>query len=142
MKQFLFDSVAATAKNIIMFNLAVGSVISGLVALTFNGVNAGVDWLAKRLLIAIDRPKFDYFCAIIEQRGELSEFSLMAQAAKIKDDAMTNKVWTSAHTIGINQVAHGLKFGCGWEEKRIHQYLRGVVETIPGMSYTAGDEIT
>ena len=59
---------------------------------------------------------------------------------KIKEDALQRKAWTSNHSLALNELSSELYNQCNWDEQRIHQYMRGIVETIPGLSYVSNDD--
>lgn len=140
MKQFFFGNVAVTFGNLIYLNTLVGNTITGIIGGLFGSVNFGLAWISRRLLIAIDKNRYEYTTSTLEQRSDLIELELLKAASKVKEDAISGRVWTSSHTLALNKIGSALHLQCGWEPARIHGYLRQVVESIPGMNYYAGDE--
>lgn len=140
MKQFFFGNVAVTFGNLIYLNTLVGNTIVGIIGGLFGSVNFALAWISRKLLIAIDKNRYEYTTSTLEQRSDLIELELLKAASKVKEDAISGRVWTSSHTLALNKIGSALHLQCGWEPARIHGYLRQVVESIPGMNYYAGDE--
>lgn len=140
MKQFFFGNIAVTFGNLIYLNTLVGNTIVGIIGGLFGLVNFGLAWASRKLLIAIDKNRYEYTTSTLEQRSDLIELELLKAASKVKEDAISGRVWTSSHTLALNKIGSALHLQCGWEPARIHGYLRQVVESIPGMNYYAGDE--
>lgn len=140
MKQFFFGNVAVTFGNLIYLNTLIGNTIVGIIGGLFGSVNFGLAWVSRKLLIAIDKNRYEYTTSTLEQRSDLIELELLKAASKVKEDAISGRVWTSSHTLALNKIGSALHLQCGWEPARIHGYLRQVVESIPGMNYYAGDE--
>jgi hypothetical protein len=140
MKQLIFRSVATTSAAIIQLNMAVGAMVVGVVAGCFNVISSAIQFTSKSLMRAIDSKQFEYFEQLSGQEQELGELHLLMAARRVKEDAISSQVWTVGHTIAINRIAGALHANCGWEPPRIHQYLRDVVESIPGMAYGVGDD--
>lgn len=140
MKQFLFVNVATTCASLMQINISVGNAVVGFISGIFNLVNWAMASVSKQLLLAIDKERYEYTTSALEQRGELIELELLKAATKVKEDALTGRVWTSQHTMALNRIGSALHMQCGWEPARIHGYLRQVVESIPGMIYSSGDD--
>jgi hypothetical protein len=142
MKKILFRSIASFTGLLIAFNLGVGTFITSTIAKSFNLLNRLISGSAKFFLHAIDKKQYEYDSALANQKDELGELDLMIAAHKVKEDAMRRRMWTMMHTIAINKIGSGLHTDYDWEVPRVHQYLRDIVESIPGMVYCNGDDYT
>ena len=140
MKNSLFEIIAVTTGTLIAFNLRIGNAVTSIVASIFNFINNIIKNIAEKLLMAIDKDKYCHAILSAKQAPELAELSLMMAASKLKDDAISRKMWTLDHTITLNKIGNALYINCNWEPSRVHQYLKSVVETIPGMVYMSGDD--
>jgi len=140
MKQLLFKVVGTTFATLLQLNMAIGAAIVGAIAGCFNVISDVMRFASKSLMRAIDAKQFEYFEQLAGQQEELGELHLLMAARRVKEDAMNAQVWTVGHTLAINRIAGALHANCGWEPPRIHQYLRDVVESIPGMAYGVGDD--
>ena len=101
---------------------------------------AGLGVLGMRLA---DNKRFEYSLRQAEnQEKEVSSqktLSLMSTAVKLRDHAIELGDWTEEHTHAINIVGEALIVEAGWKEEDVHNYLRGVVESIPGLEYGLDD---
>jgi hypothetical protein len=140
-RQQLFHLIGKTCNSIVEFNLRLGNFCTSLVAGFFNLINGFIRWGARSAMIRLDKERFEYTESLLTQRQELGELHLLMAATQVKEDALKHKMWTMYHTIAINRIAQSLHMGCGWELPRVHGYLRQVIESIPGMAYTAGDDL-
>jgi hypothetical protein len=140
MRQVAFKTIGSVSASMVQMNLAIGNAIASSVAWCFNQVNAIIAATARFLMRRLDEERFDYYSSLLSQQSELGELQLLMAARKVKEDALKGRVWTTMHTIAINKIAGALHYNCGWEPPRIHQYLREVVESIPGMVYGTGDD--
>lgn len=139
MRLLLFKTVAFLTGLAITISLAVGNAIGSAVAWLCNSLNMVFKAIGERLMLWIDKDRYLHASATANQIGGLTELDLLASAMRVKEDALTNRVWTSSHTMALNRVADGLHRSCGWEPARIHEYLRPLVESIPGMGYSTGE---
>jgi len=140
MRYLLFKTVAVVVGFIIGVNLAIGNLVGSLVAAFFNGLNTVVKFIGERLMLWIDADRYAHASTAMRQSVELTELNLLMAANKIKEHAVESKVWTASHTSALNGIANELHSSCGWEPAKIHKYLRPLVESIPGMGYTSGED--
>lgn len=70
-----------------------------------------------------------------EAKAYNTELSLLTAATKVRDHAEQHGDWTDYHTEAINSLGDALLNTCDWEEEAVHQYLRGIVESIEGLEY-------
>jgi hypothetical protein len=141
MKMLLFKAVGSISASLVQLNIAIGATIASGIAWLFNGTSKVVSLIARYIMRALDAELYDYYSSVVGQQHELNELSLMMAARNVKEDAMRVKAWTTGHSIAINNIATALHHKCGWEPPRIHHYLKEVVESIPGMMYSAGDDL-
>lgn len=140
MKNLLFKFVGFLIGSLIALNTTIGNATGTVVSAVFGAINQVLRGLAQFLMRAIDRERHDYIESLIGQSEELRELDLLMAASRVKESALEARVWTSMHTLMMNKIGSALHYHCGWEIPRVHQYLRDVVESIPGMVYTAGDD--
>lgn len=114
--------------------------LSRAVAFLFNSIGSIINAIGSYLMQIIDKDRYDHAKSTLSQLPELKELQLLMAASKVKDDAIKNKLWTISHTIAMNRIGNALHAQCRWEPARIHQYLKEVVESVPGMVYMGGDD--
>jgi hypothetical protein len=140
MRDLLFNAIASITGSIITANLFIGNSITSAIANIFNSFNGLIRLFAEKTLLLIDEEKFNYAKLASGQSAELNELNLLIAANKVKEDALSNKMWTMGHTIAMNRIGNALQLSCNWEPVRIHAYLKSVIESIPGMVYMSGDD--
>lgn len=140
MKQLLFKTTAVVIGSLISANTSIGNAITTVIAFAFNATNEVLRSVGKWLMSRVDSERFEHIELTQDQCEELTELNLLMQANRVKEDAMRARVWTMMHTMAMNKIGTALHNSCGWEPARIHCYLKQVVESIPGMVYSAGDE--
>lgn len=140
MKLFLYNNLAKTAAIVIGLNVVVGQTVTGFIGGTFNLVTHAISGVASYLLRALDADRYEHAVQTLDQRNDLTELDILMRINQVKEDALKQKMWTVMHTIAMNKLGGALHTQCGWEPARIHGYLKPVIESIPGMVYTGGDE--
>lgn len=76
----------------------------------------------------------------IELESQQTELDLLASVSKLKEHALEIGEWTQQHSEAINAVGNALFNECDWDEDSVHQYMREVVESIPGLKYGVPDD--
>jgi len=140
MRYVLFKAIGSASASIVQINLAIGNAVTSSIAWCFNQFNTVIAAVARYLMRWLDEERFDYYTSVLSQQSELGELQLLMAARKIKEDALKGRVWTTMHTIAINKIAGALHYECGWEPPRVHQYLKEIVESIPGMVYETRED--
>lgn len=140
MRYFLFRIVAAIVNSLISVGIAVGTLITQIIAGFFNLIISCIRFVGTRLMIFIDKDRYEHAKLATEQYTELSELNLLIEARFVKEDALKNRVWTIAHTVAFNRIGSTLYTKHGWEPARISKYLGSLVQSIPGMVYRGGDD--
>ena len=96
------------------------------------------------LMNLIDKQRVEMYTKLIEGmeepgRTELEsqamELRLLASANQVRDHAKETEDWTDRHTEALNAIGDALIQEAGWEEDSVHQYLKGLVESIDGLEY-------
>ena len=135
-----------------LFGAAANISFAGIRALTFtshwslafqmwlvNWMKRGVAGLGVVGMRLADNKRFEYTIRQAEEQEKEQQSSrtlaLMSTAVKLRDHAIELGDWTEDHTHAINVVGEALIAEAGWEEQAVHQYLRGVVESIEGLEY-------
>jgi hypothetical protein len=138
MKEALFNITAQIGKWII-----VG--IHELGELLMYGVEAVSNffvWLIGNIFAAIlswiDAERIEHAEHVAEQYTLSMELGILGAVTKIKEDALERKKWTEQHSAALNILGNRLFNECDWDEDRIHDYMRRVVESIPGLGYAVG----
>lgn len=94
----------------------------------------------KFILYLIDKDRLKYAEEVHRQSTISTEFKILANVLKVKEDALSKKVWTQNHAIALNNLATKLYHECDWQEDQIHGYMKEIVESIPGLIYVTSDE--
>ena len=96
------------------------------------------------LMNLIDKQRVEMYTKLIEGmeepgRTELEsqamELRLLASANQVRDHAKETDDWTDRHTEALNAIGDALIQEAGGEEDSVHQYLKGLVESIDGLEY-------
>ena len=127
--------------------------------LIFNGIAQvtalqilAVRWISDRILWVlgnvghsmlnlVDSKRLALYSQVTEgtQSNELNsqamELRLLASATQVRDHAAASNNWTDQHTEALNAIGDALIAEIGWEEESVHQYLKGIVESIDGLEY-------
>ena len=130
MKRVLFDTLAFLGEAIIDLLENVGDLLS----LGIESLFGFFVWLAantfKAILWVVDSDRYSMN----------QELEILGAISHVKEDALQKKAWTSQHSEAINILGNKLCQECDWEEERIHDYMRRVIESIPGLGYLVGSE--
>ena len=145
MRKFLFEVVARItyAKMWILQRLFgipagvlmwLGSTSSGIVARIGFAIMKAIDpqqCKAAEIAADADPEELEY---------QNMELALLSSAYKVRDHAAEYGDWTDEHTEAIEAVGNALIDEAGWEPEHVHNHLKGVVESIDGLSYDVVDE--
>jgi hypothetical protein len=140
MKNFIYNTIADMGESLItglqlIFNLLIdiqtrlANYLITLVANTF-----------KMSLWLVSSDRVGHAEMVIEQQSLNNELEILMNVTKVKEDALSRKAWTSHHSLALNELSTKLYHECDWDKDRIHDYMRAIVESIPGLSYVAADE--
>lgn len=140
MKDFLFSFVNDLGSSFIAGCQLIASFLIGLITFACNLFIEYTVNIFKFLLYVIDKERIDHAEQVVQQMSINNELQILMNVTKVKEDALTRKVWTSDHSIALNELSSQLFNECDWEKERIHDYMRSIVESIPGLSYVAADD--
>ena len=111
------------------------SVLHRLLTFAYDAIVA----LSRLVLWSIDREQFKHAEAVAEQENINTELEVILCVTKIKDDAVMAGKWSPHHTMALNELGQTLLDECEWEESKIHDYFRSIVENL-GLTYLCNDE--
>ncbi len=140
MKRVLFGALAYLGEVVVdllqnigdLLSLGIESLFNFLVWVTANGFKA-ILWL-------VDSERLDHAEQVADQYSMNQELEILGAISHVKEDALENKRWTVQHSQAINILGNRLCHECDWEGERIHDYMRRVIESIPGLGYLVGSE--
>jgi hypothetical protein len=136
---FLFDTVAKTGSITVTAVQLLISLVSRVIGIFFGCLLWLVANFFRLALIVISKKRYDHASSAIEQSELSSELKILEAVTKVKEDALTRKKWTEEHSLALNQLGSQLYHECDWSEASIHHYMRGIVESLPGLTYVGGD---
>ena len=94
----------------------------------------------------VDSKRLDVYTELLESQEQGSELQkqsmelrLLASANQVRDHAKETDDWTDRHTEALNAIGDALIAEIGWQEESVHQYLKGLVESIDGLEYGTED---
>lgn len=118
--------------------------ISDLLCLGIESLFNFLVWLAanvfKVVLWIIDSDRADHAEQVADQYSMNQELEILGAIGHVKEDALERKSWTNQHSEALNVLGNRLCHECDWDEERVHDYMRRVVESIPGLGYLVGSE--
>jgi hypothetical protein len=140
MRSVLFNATSKIAEILIVAgqNIAVFS-INVIRFISTAGIQV-VSFITKGLLIIIDEERYANLQAYYEQQDMHAELKAINELIILKQDAIAQKKWTDQHTQALHMVGNTLINECDWHEDKMHEYMKGVVESIPGLHYVGGYE--
>lgn len=140
MKKILFDAAAFLGKSFIDLLHNVGDLLSLGIGSFFNLLV----WLAanifKAILWIIDSDRANHAEQVADQYSMNQELEILGAISHVKEDALQKEAWTGQHSQALNILGNRLCHECDWDEERVHDYMRRVVESIPGLGYLVGSD--
>lgn len=140
MKNLLFQSVSAVGGLLITSLHAVGTFLVLLVQKIFTSLIWIIANACKIILSVVDSERVEYAKQAVLQSSMTLELEILSAITKVKEDAIERKFWTEDHSTALNVLGNKLFSECNWDEDRIHDYIRRVVESLPGLSYATGED--
>lgn len=138
-KDFLFDITAKLGFFLISANQKIGQVFAYIIGVLSGASTYVIAKTFALLLKLIDSKRYLHASQASEQADISSELDILQQISSVKENALEMSTWTPEHTIMIQTLGSRLYSECQWSENNVHQYLRDVVESIPGLSYATSD---
>lgn len=140
MKTVLFDALAYLGEAVIDLLHNIGDLLS----LGIESLFSFFVWIAantfKAILWLVDSDRLNHAEQVADQYSMNQELEILGAISHVKEDALGKKAWTGQHSEALNVLGNRLSQECDWEEDRIHDYMRRVVESIPGLGYLVGSE--
>lgn len=140
MKNWIFNTISNLGEDLITGFQVVASFMITLLTDICNNLIQVTAYLFRMILWLIDRERIDHAQHVFQQMSMTNELQILMDVCKIKEDALERKLWTSDHSIALNELSSKLYYECDWDKDRIHDYMRAIVESIPGLSYVAADD--
>ena len=135
MRTFLFNVVTQTSAGIILVLTKVHNLSLSIVG--------GVGYTLMRLIDAKRLGVYEKLLEASQEGSELEsqaiELRLLSSANQVRDHARETNDWTDRHTEALNAIGDALMVEAGWQEESVHQYLKGLVESIEGLEYGTED---
>lgn len=94
----------------------------------------------KFILWLIDQDRMDHAEEAVRQTDLSTELEILIMVSKVKEDALNVGFWRENHSMALNELGSRLYNECEWEEEEIHNYMRMIVESIPGLTYAYSDD--
>lgn len=140
MKNMLFELISNIGKYIIVVidNFRDGLLIA--IAWLLNTTIWIIANIFRVVLSIIDSERINHAEQASEQYGLTREIELLGAISAVKEDALDQKTWLSEHTNALNILGSQLINECEWEERRVHRYIKKIVESIPGLQYAGSVE--
>lgn len=136
MRDKLFDAVAWFGNLLIEGTKSIFQFFAFCCGLSAGAITWVIANITRIILTIIDSEKMEHATSVVEQAPINNELEILANVTKIKEEALERRRWTDDHTIALNQMGYRLYHECDWSEASIHAYMRDVVESIPGLSYS------
>lgn len=140
MKEALFDITAQIGKWIIVGIHELGELIGYGIEAVFNFFVWITGNIFATILSWIDSERVKHAEHVAEQYPLAMELEILGAVTAVKEDALDKKKWTEQHSMALNVLGNRLFNECDWDEERIHDYMRRVVESIPGLGYAVGSQ--
>ena len=135
MRTFLFNAVTQTSAGIILALTKIHEISLSIVG--------GVGYTLMRLIDAKRLGMYEKLLEASQEGSELEsqaiELRLLSSANQVRDHARETNDWTDRHTEALNAIGDALMVEAGWQEDSVHQYLKGLVESIEGLEYGTED---
>lgn len=140
MKNWLYDNISDLGESFIVGCQIITSFLIGwLTAISDWFISLTADAF-KITLWFIDRERTDHAQHVVEQFSINTELEILMNVTRVKEDALERMSWTTNHSVALNELSSQLYNECNWDRVRIHDYMRAIVESIPGLSYVAAED--
>lgn len=135
MKNTLFHILSWSTYALIIASDKIGAALIWLVAWISGITRWAIASGGQALMRKFTPDQFEEVQAQMQLENQQTELELLSTVSKLKEDALERGDWTDSHTEAIEAIGNALVNECDWEEEHVHQYLKEVVESIPGLNY-------
>ena len=140
MRKIIYDTLGDFGEDLITGLQVIFNFLIDILTGVGNTIIASVANIFKMSMWLIDKERVDHTETVIEQFPLNNELQILMNVTRLKEDALERKTWTNHHSSTLNQLSSKLYNECNWDQNRIHEYMRAIVESIPGLSYVPGDD--
>lgn len=142
MKSFFFNSVSVVCYSIANIIDFLFEIICNVLDFASKVLKFVLFSSGRLLMRLIDNEKYKEIEEQIQLKKQSSELKLLDAISKLKNNAIEIGDWTEKHSETLENLANALHEECGWKENDIHNYLRNIVESVPGLQYGVPPEST
>lgn len=135
MRSLLFETVGRLSYILVSINKGISVGLIEIIRFFSNIGFSLTRFFIQALLKIIDNNRLEMLEAYYSQKDMHTELETISNVIKVKEDALDKKRWTVYHTQAIEKLGTRLINECDWSERRMHIYMKGVVESIPGLHY-------
>jgi hypothetical protein len=135
MRNALFDTAGRIGHILVAINKYISIGLIQSVRFFSNIGFSSTHFVIQNLLRIIDNSRFEMLQAYYSQKDMHLELETISNVIKVKEDALDRKKWTVQHTEALELLGSRLINECDWSERRMHVYMKSVVESIPGLHY-------
>lgn len=135
MKKHLFNAVSVLTYSSIWLSDHVFTFLIWALAWASGYHRWLVAAIGARVMKKVDPEEYEAIQGKMELESQQTELELLASASKLKEHAAKIEDWTDRHTEELNSIANALISECNWDEQHVHDYMRSIVESIPGLTY-------
>lgn len=135
MRNALFDTAGRIGHILVAINKYISIGLIQSVQFFSNIGFSSTHFVIQNLLRIIDNSRFEMLQAYYSQKDMHLELETISNVIKVKEDALDRRKWTVQHTEALEVLGSRLINECDWSERRMHVYMKSVVESIPGLHY-------
>lgn len=139
MKVFLFKVLSSTTFALIWATDKIAYGFAWVIGFTAGSTKWAIANTGKILMKTLTPEQFAEVESKLELEAQQTELELLATVSELKEHAVEQGAWTDDHTEALNAIGNALLNECAWDEQHIHDYMRRVVESVPGLEYGQGD---
>lgn len=139
MRKFFFEIVSVSTYGLITLSDHFHDFVVGLISFTNQSIKWIVAHFGGNAMKIIDPKSYEEIQQRLEARDSQIELELLNNVSLLKEDALEKGEWSEQHTEALQAIGNALVGQCNWQEHHVHQYMKGVVESIPGLAYSTDD---
>jgi hypothetical protein len=135
MRNILFNVLTFTGNTLIAANKYVSIFLIKAIQFLSNIGFSLIRFIVENLLIFVDANRFELTKTYYSQMDMYVELDVISSLMKIRENVLNEKKWTQKDTEMLEILGNRLLNECNWSEKRVHVYMKSIVESIPGLQY-------